>query len=160
MDEKIVFNHPVDPAKAGSGFGYRKDPFTGKLALHKGIDYRVPKDTPVFSSLPGTVIFAGNLFDYGKAIIIDHKDGFKTLYGHLNKINVKKDDIVNLQKIIGYSGTTGRSTGYHLHFEIRLNDKSVDPNLYLNLPKPIPQQSILIVPVLGAITFFYLILKK
>lgn len=160
MAEKIVFGHPVDPTKAGSGFGYRKDPFTGKLALHKGIDYRIPKDTPVFSSSPGTVIFAGNLSDYGKAIIIDHKNGFKTLYGHLNKIDVKKDDIVNLQKIIGYSGTTGKSTGYHLHFEIRLNDKSVDPNLYLNLPKPIPQNSTLIVPALGTIAFFYLILKK
>lgn len=160
MDEKIKFNHPVDPSKTGSGFGYRPDPFTGKLAFHSGIDYRVPRNTPVFSSLPGTVIFTGNKSGYGLTVIIDHNNNYKTLYAHLEKINVKTGETVNLRSIIGYSGTSGRSTGYHLHFEIILDNKSVNPNSYLNLPKSIPQQSILIVPVIGAITFFYLILKK
>lgn len=160
MDAEIRFNHPVDPSKAGSGFGYRPDPFTKLISFHSGIDYKVPKNTPVFSAAPGTVFFAGNLSGYGKTIIIDHENGYKTLYAHLENIEVKKNDPVSLQTIIGKSGSTGRSTGHHLHFEIRYNDKSVDPNPYLNLPKPIPQKSILIVPILGTIAFFYLILKK
>ena len=156
----MTFNHPVDPSTIGSGYKWRKDPFTGKTQFHYGLDYKVPTGTPVFSSAPGVVSFMGIRSGYGNTIIIDHPDNFQTLYAHLDKFNVKSGDSVDLKTIIAYSGNTGKSTGSHLHFSILKNKQSVNPNSYLNLQKPIPQKSTIYAPVILLTGFFYLFLKK
>lgn len=158
MDEKVSFFHPVDPKTAGSGYGWRPDPFTGIKNFHYGIDYKVPTNTPVFASQSGTVSFVGNLSGYGKTIIVNHSNDFSTLYAHLDKFNVSINDQVGPDSLLGYSGSSGRSTGSHLHFEIRYKNKSLDPNKFLKLEKPIPQKSTFLIPAL--IAGFFLILQK
>ncbi len=114
-----------------SKFGYRRDPFNGKIDFHRGVDIRAPYGTPVRSTASGKVIYAGWLGPYGKAVVIKHKYGYQTLYGHLSKIKVRAGQRVKEGQIIGYVGSTGRSTGPHLHYEIRRYGKLLNPKKYL-----------------------------
>lgn len=153
------FIHPVDNyLNISSGYGIRKDPFTGKLKPHKGIDYKIPLNTPVKASESGKIVFAGKKEGYGNHIIISHPNNFYTLYAHLNTIKIKNNDNVLKGDTIGYSGDSGRSTGAHLHFEIRINKESIDPSPYLNINPPIKQ--IDLKPIFLGSLILFLLFKK
>ncbi len=115
-----------------SEFGYRKDPFTGKSAGHSGIDLGAPKGTPICSALDGTVyVVRHSTTGYGYHVMVDHGGGFITLYAHCSKILVSEGQQVKAGDKIAEVGTTGRSTGNHLHFEIRIGGEKQNPRSYL-----------------------------
>ena len=114
-----------------SSYGYRKSPFTGSREFHSGLDISAPRGTPILATGDGTVTFAGRNGALGKAVKIRHNNEFVTLYGHMLEIKVKKRQSVKRGDVIGYMGKTGRSTGYHVHYEVRKNDKTVNPYQYL-----------------------------
>lgn len=127
-----MFASPLERRVITSPFGYRNHPFTGNWELHRGTDYRAAMNSSVFSCGDGTVLSTGELADYGKYIIISHRNGYTSLYGHLDRILVRRNQRVLEGEIIAESGNTGISTGPHLHFEIRKNGSPVDPeNLLL-----------------------------
>ncbi len=118
--------------KISGRFGTRTDPFSGKKKFHKGIDIAAPKGTPVYASASGKIICCEYKKNgYGNLIVIDHGDDLFTCYGHLNTINVKKGQIIKQGSKIGTVGSTGRSTGPHLHFEVRKGEQLIDPEQYL-----------------------------
>lgn len=117
-----------------SAFGYRSDPFDGESAeLHPGIDFRGAKGDPVHVTADGNVIFTGRKGGYGNCIIVQHKNDFQTLYGHLSHIDVKEGQPVKTGDVIGKVGSTGRSTGTHLHYEVRKNGRPINPVKFLTL---------------------------
>jgi murein DD-endopeptidase MepM/ murein hydrolase activator NlpD len=117
-----------------STFGYRSDPVKrGKVEFHAGLDFKGRRGDAVKSTADGKVILAGWFQGYGKCIRIRHKNNLETLYGHLSKINVKEGQVVNTGQVIGRVGSTGHSTGNHLHYEVRKNGKPVNPRKFLNL---------------------------
>ena len=121
-----------DLIRFASFFGYRNHPIFKIRKFHKGIDLTASKGTPVYATAPGKVVIAGNLHDgYGNKIVIDHGNGYKTVYAHLNKITVKRGALVNLASKIGEVGNTGRSLASHLHYEVRIEDHPVNPINYL-----------------------------
>ena len=122
----------VGVTRISSVFGNRKDPFTGRLAFHPGIDFAAPQGTTVLSAGAGTVSFVGQISGYGNAIEILHPSGVISLYGHLSAFIVQQGDKVDTGTPIGRVGSTGRSTGPHLHFEVRRADASVNPAPYLS----------------------------
>ncbi len=121
--------------RMSSNFGNRKDPFTGTRAFHAGIDFPAPKGTPVLSAGYGKVTFVGERPGYGKTVEVTHGPGLLTRYGHLSAFLVKEGQIVNTGTPIAEVGSTGRSTGPHLHFEVRRADNAVDPGKYLAVGK-------------------------
>lgn len=126
--EGIPFAHPVkSDHRFTSGFGYRRDPMTGGRRMHNGVDFAAGKGTDIFSPADGTVTRAGWASGYGNVIYIKHEFGLETRYGHLSRIRVKKGQRVSRGQHIGDMGNTGRSTGTHLHYEVRVNDKPVNP---------------------------------
>ncbi|HWC91783.1 MAG TPA: M23 family metallopeptidase, partial [Pseudolabrys sp.] len=114
-----------------SPFGVRTDPFLGKAAMHTGIDLRGDIGEPVHATANGKVTMAGWEGGYGKMVEIDHGNGLTTRYGHLSEIDVKVGQIVRIGQVIGKIGSTGRSTGPHLHYETRVHDEPVNPQKYL-----------------------------
>lgn len=115
-----------------SEFGYRTDPFTGQTRGHSGMDLSVPTGTPVRAALPGTVtVSAYNEGGYGYYVMIDHGGGMETLYGHCSQLLARAGQTVQAGDVIALSGSTGRSTGPHLHFEVRINGERTDPRAYL-----------------------------
>ena len=115
----------------GSGFGWRVDPFVGAGAMHEGIDFVADIGTPVVAAAGGVVIFADKHPQYGNLVEIDHGNDFTTRYAHLSKILIKDGQVVKRGQDIALSGNTGRSTGPHLHFEIRLNGVAQNPARFL-----------------------------
>lgn len=122
-------------SRISSIFGNRKDPFTGRLAFHPGIDFASPQGTTVLSAGKGTVSFVGQINGYGNVVEVTHAGGLITRYGHLSAFLVKQGDAVDTGSPIARVGSTGRSTGPHLHFEVRRADSAVDPAPYLNAGK-------------------------
>lgn len=123
--------HKNDLKRMASGFGYRKDPFTKKRRMHYGMDFTAPKGTPVYASGDGVIGRADNrAAGYGNHVRIDHGFGYVSLYAHLSKYNVKRRQKVKRGDIIGYVGSTGRSAGPHLHYEIFKDGKRVNPLNY------------------------------
>lgn len=115
-----------------SEFGYRKDPFTGKTKGHSGLDLGAAKGTPIRSALPGTVyVVRYSTSGYGYHVMVDHGGGFVTLYAHCSKILVTEGQTVDAGTVIAEVGSTGRSTGNHLHFEIRIGGEKQNPRSYL-----------------------------
>jgi murein DD-endopeptidase MepM/ murein hydrolase activator NlpD len=114
-----------------SGFGVRMDPFLRSPAMHSGVDFRSQTGDPVRATANGTVESAGWQGGYGKLVEIDHGNGFSTRYGHLSAIDVKAGQSVKIGQIIGRVGSTGRSTGPHLHYETRIDGEAVDPQKFL-----------------------------
>lgn len=123
---------PVEGHISGS-FGERTDPFNGEGAFHSGVDISSSYGTPVLAPADGTVVFADFLGGYGRAIAIDHGRGISTRYGHLANFAVIAGQRVHRGDTIGYVGLSGRSTGPHLHYEVRINDTPVNPHKYLRL---------------------------
>jgi murein DD-endopeptidase MepM/ murein hydrolase activator NlpD len=122
---------PIPGVAISSGFGRRIDPFTGKLARHAGIDYAAQYGTSILASAGGRVRRAGPYGAFGRTVEIDHGDGLVTRYGHTSRILVRVGDIVLPGQPIAMVGSTGRSTGPHLHFEILRDETPVQPRLYL-----------------------------
>ncbi|MEO1372929.1 MAG: M23 family metallopeptidase [Cyanobacteria bacterium J06635_10] len=114
-----------------SGYGWRIHPITGNRRFHSGIDFGAPTGTPIYAYQAGKVEFIGWRGGYGKTVIINHGAGKSTLYGHASKLSVRKGETVVAGQIIADIGSTGDSTGPHLHFEVRFNNKPVNPNPYL-----------------------------
>jgi murein DD-endopeptidase MepM/ murein hydrolase activator NlpD len=110
-----------------SGFGTRLDPFTRSPALHSGVDFRAPTGTPVRAVAAGKIIEAGYNGGYGRMVEIDHGFGITTRYAHLYSIAVNEGDRIEKGALLGSVGSTGRSTGPHLHYEVRLDDDATDP---------------------------------
>lgn len=116
-----------DKHRISSSYGWRTDPFSGQKKYHSGIDYACELATAVHASANGVVTYAAQRAGYGRCIIIQHSYGFTTIYGHLSACYVCKGDVVTVGKIVGFVGSTGRSTGNHLHFEVRKNNKIIKP---------------------------------
>jgi murein DD-endopeptidase MepM/ murein hydrolase activator NlpD len=115
-----------------SGFGGRRNPFGGSsLEFHSGQDIEAPSGTPIAAAASGTVTYAGWMNGYGNLVIVDHGGGLTTRYGHQSRIEVKVGQSVTRGQLLGLVGSTGRSTGPHLHYEVRINDHPVDPRQYL-----------------------------
>tara|TARA_Y100000590_G_scaffold42080_1_gene44819 strand:- start:93 stop:1028 length:936 start_codon:yes stop_codon:yes gene_type:complete len=140
IDKNKILHYPAihptskDESKFSSGFGYRYDPFTKKRKLHEGHDFSAKIGTEVFATANGTVKTSRYYGSFGNYIEIDHGNGYVTCYGHLSKRQVKKGDLIERGQIIGNIGNTGRSTAPHLHYEIRYNNKNLDPtNFYFDL---------------------------
>jgi hypothetical protein len=114
-----------------SGFGVRADPFSGESAFHSGLDFAGPMNTPVYATAPGVVSFTGPRSGYGNVVEIDHGNGFKTRFGHLHTIAVAVGQRVAIGTRVGGIGSTGRSTGPHLHFEVWQNGRALNPLRFL-----------------------------
>lgn len=135
--EEVVKTTPIGKPHFGeqtSGFGVRHNPFGGGgVEGHKGIDFRGPVGAPIKTTADGKVVFAGVRGGYGNCVIVQHPNEFQTLYAHLSKISVKEGQMISLGDVVGELGSTGRSTGPHLHYEIIKNNEKIDPQDYLNL---------------------------
>jgi murein DD-endopeptidase MepM/ murein hydrolase activator NlpD len=127
---------PVSAPFNASGFGYRIDPFSGQQAMHEGIDFITDIGTPVVAAAGGVVQFAGFHPQYGNMIDIDHGNDLVTRYAHLSRVLAKEGDMLQRGKRIAYSGNTGRSTGPHLHFEVRFRGAPQNPNRFLLATNP------------------------
>ena len=124
------FIAPID-AEIGSRFGMRRHPIFRVRRMHNGVDYGAPTGTPIWASKTGTVIFAGWKGGYGNTVVIHHAGGVSTLYAHMSKLTVEDGSYVTQGEVIGLVGSTGWSTGPHLHFEVRRNGDPADPELFL-----------------------------
>lgn len=124
-----------------SGFGYRADPFTGGAAFHAGLDFRGPIGTPIFAAAKGRVSFVGVKQGYGNCIEIDHGNGLMTRYAHMSRFVARPGQMVEAGASIGAIGSTGRSTGPHLHFEVRIHDRPVNPRPFLEAAPHVLEES-------------------
>jgi murein DD-endopeptidase MepM/ murein hydrolase activator NlpD len=122
---------PLSEGFVGSGYGMRNDPFTGQMSMHSGIDFAAPVGTPIFAAAGGVVVTAERNPAYGNMVEIDHGKGLSTMYAHTSRILVKNGDFVRKGQKIAEVGTTGRSTGPHLHFEVHVNGSPQNPSKYL-----------------------------
>jgi murein DD-endopeptidase MepM/ murein hydrolase activator NlpD len=114
-----------------SEFGMRQSPWDGDSEMHSGLDIRANRGTQVRAPAPGTVAYAGPQGEYGTTVIVDHGNDIRTIYGHLSKVGVKSGERIERGTILGLTGNTGRSTGPHLHYEIRVKGHAVNPRAYL-----------------------------
>jgi|KBSSwiStaDraftv2_1062776.scaffolds.fasta_scaffold52014_2 murein DD-endopeptidase MepM/ murein hydrolase activator NlpD len=121
------------PVRGGvnSEFGNRQSPWTGDKEFHSGLDIRAERNTPIYAPAAGIIVHAGPAQDYGTAIVLDHGQDIRSLYGHLQKLNVQVGQRVERGAVIGYTGNTGRSSGPHLHYEILVKGQAVNPRAYL-----------------------------
>jgi len=134
--EKVVDSLPLGvpvavPFRYTSPYGIRIDPFTKRPSPHMGVDLAAYRDAPIVTTGPGSVSFAGARSGYGLLVEVDHGHGFKSRYGHLRSITVSKGDTIKIGDLVGRMGSTGRSTGDHLHYEVWYNGKPYDPNKFL-----------------------------
>lgn len=129
---RLPLERPLPNAPITSGFGARLDPFFGRPAMHPGIDFLAPTGYPVHATAGGTIITADYAGGYGNMVEIDHGNGVTTRYGHLSAILVRVGQIVPKGALIGRIGSTGRSTGSHLHYEVRLDGEAIDPMRYIH----------------------------
>ena len=127
-----AFISPIKTGKTTSKFGTRRDPFNeNRFRFHRGVDIGCPIGTNIYSARAGRVTFAGYADGYGKLVILEHEHGYTTYYGHLSKFNIKEGDRVGAGQSIALSGNTGRTTGPHLHFEIRRHGRALNPQTFI-----------------------------
>jgi murein DD-endopeptidase MepM/ murein hydrolase activator NlpD len=131
---------PVRHFSVGSSFGRRRNPVTGRTTMHEGIDFTAPKGTRVHAASGGIVAQAGYRKGYGKMIDIDHGNGLVTRYAHASILKAKPGDLIEKGQEIARVGSTGRSTGSHLHFEVRMAGRPLDPALFLSKAEPWGEQ--------------------
>ncbi len=127
----ISMSLPIKPRRVSSKFGYRVNPVTGVYGIHGGIDLAADSGTQIKPALSGKVLKAKYSSDYGYFVMLDHGDNLITLYAHCSKLLVKAGDTVDKSDVIALVGSTGRSTGPHLHFEVRINDVRINPEYFL-----------------------------
>lgn len=132
LKDMLPNSSPVSAAYNSSSYGWRIDPFNGNRAFHEGLDFTANVGTPIRAAADGIVSEAGPTPDYGNLVKIEHGAGLETRYAHASKLLVKEGDRVIKGQIIALVGSTGRSTGPHLHYEIRLNGIALDPRQYLH----------------------------
>lgn len=137
--ESMPFRRPTQ-ARTTSGFGVRFDPFSSRPALHQGQDFAAPLNSPIYAPAPGIVSFVGVRSGYGKTVEIDHGRGFKTRYAHLNATAVLPGQRIQLGQRVGAMGTTGRSTGVHLHYEVWMNGRPQNPARFMRAGDQLVQQ--------------------
>lgn len=142
----IPTQHPVAFGGAGSGFGWRIDPFTGRSALHTGIDYQSPPGTAILAAAGGVVVTQEFRPDYGNMVEIDHGKDLITRYAHASKVMVKKGDLVKRGQKLAEVGSTGRSTGPHLHFEVLVRGIPQDPHKFMTASRSLPVQQLAMAP--------------
>ncbi len=127
----VPLANPLPGRAISSNFGVRKDPLVGRRAMHSGLDFSAPRGAPILAAADGLVVKAGRHGGYGKMVEIRHADGFVTRYAHMNRINVTKGQSVERGAIVGKVGSTGRSTGPHLHYEVRRQGDALNPMRFL-----------------------------
>jgi murein DD-endopeptidase MepM/ murein hydrolase activator NlpD len=132
LKDTLPNRSPIAAAFNSSSYGWRLDPFNGHKAFHEGLDFTADTGTPIYAAAGGIVAAAGQTPDYGKIVKIDHGSGLETRYAHASKLLVKAGDRVEKGQKVAEVGSTGRSTGPHLHYEIRLNGNALDPKKYLS----------------------------
>jgi murein DD-endopeptidase MepM/ murein hydrolase activator NlpD len=125
-------NTPVMAGFIGSGFGSRVDPFSGQMSMHAGLDFAAPVGTPILAAAGGVVSAAEVNAAFGNMVVIDHGNGLQTLYAHASRLDVRAGEIVRKGQQIGRVGSTGRSTGSHLHFEVHVNGRPQNPAHFLS----------------------------
>ena len=131
--------NPAPGLAITSTFGVRRDPILGTPALHSGMDFRAPTGTKVHATAPGVVTKAGRNGGYGRMVEVDHGNGFSTRYAHMSRIRVKVGQEIRTGDVVGDSGSTGRSTGPHLHYEVRRNGDAIDPLRFIKAGKEVAQ---------------------
>ena len=129
--ERVPQVVPAANQQITSRFGFRRDPFNGRSAMHSGIDFKGTSGSPIYAAARGRVSFAGRRSGYGKVVEISHGSGMMTRYAHLSRIDVKRGAAIDGGDVLGGLGSTGRSTGPHLHFEVRINGRAVNPRKFL-----------------------------
>lgn len=122
---------PAHAPMVTSSYGYRRDPFTGAPAMHSGLDFKGPMGAPIYAAAKGVVTFVGSKSGYGKVVEVSHGNGLMTRYAHMSRFAARVGAKVDAGDVIGAIGSTGRSTGPHLHFEVRVNDRAVNPRPFL-----------------------------
>jgi murein DD-endopeptidase MepM/ murein hydrolase activator NlpD len=137
--QRLPLANPAPGRSISSTFGVRRDPLLGTPALHSGMDFRAPMGSDARATAAGTVVKAGWNGGYGRMVEVDHGSGFSTRYAHLSRIDVKEGQKIATGDTIGEVGTSGRSTGPHLHYEVRRNGEAVDPLRFLKLGKKVGQ---------------------
>jgi murein DD-endopeptidase MepM/ murein hydrolase activator NlpD len=133
--EKLLASTPAiqpvankDLNRIASGFGYRIDPIYKTVKMHAGLDFSAPQGTPIYATADGTILVAGNIGNgYGNHVVIDHGYGYQTLYGHMVRVKASRGQRVKRGDLIGYVGSTGKSTGPHCHYEVHKNGQKLDP---------------------------------
>lgn len=128
---RYLSGRPITKGWLSSYFGIRKDPFSGRPSMHKGIDFAGKEDGEIIATASGVVSWADDRYGYGLLIEINHGDGLKTRYGHNKKLLVNVGEVVGKGQVIARMGSTGRSTGPHVHYEILRNDKQIDPTKFV-----------------------------
>ncbi|RUM99581.1 M23 family metallopeptidase [Pseudaminobacter arsenicus] len=136
---RLPLANPAPGRSISSTFGVRKDPLLGTPALHSGMDFRLPAGSAARATAAGTVVKAGWNGGYGRMVEIDHGGGFATRYAHLSKIEVKEGQKIGKGEVVGRAGSSGRSTGPHLHYEVRHNGTAVNPVRFLKLGRQVSQ---------------------
>jgi murein DD-endopeptidase MepM/ murein hydrolase activator NlpD len=124
---RAFFRWPVLPVRVTSSFGYRKDPISGRVGFHDGLDLSAPRGTVVLTAAPGQVTYAGRRGGSGNLVVISHGPGLETVYAHLDRILAPRGRALGAGEVVGLVGSTGRSTGPHLHFVVRVRQKPVNP---------------------------------
>jgi murein DD-endopeptidase MepM/ murein hydrolase activator NlpD len=127
----VPTQHPLNSGQAGSNFGWRIDPFTGRSALHTGLDFQADSGTPILAAAGGVVVVAETHYAYGNMVEVDHGNNLVTRYAHASKLMVKRGDLVKRGQQIALVGSSGRSTGPHLHFEVLVQGVPQDPQKFL-----------------------------
>lgn len=133
LPSEDVWINPVENGTITAPCGSRTNPITGKIENHKGIDIGVPMNTEVKAVKSGEITRSGSSPSYGNYVGYRTYDGYEILYAHLNKVDTKIGDVVSQGDVIAHSGSTGQSTGPHLHYEIKYNDEIINPDSYLSL---------------------------
>ncbi|MAE21403.1 MAG: hypothetical protein CMK92_03130 [Pseudomonas sp.] len=131
-NDTFVAGRPIKKGWMSSRYGNRADPFTGHSAWHAGVDFAGKDGSDIVSVAAGVVTYADNRYGYGKLVEVNHGNGYKTRYAHCKEIEVKVGDIVRKGDVIALMGSTGRSTGPHVHFEVYKNGRTVDPAAYIH----------------------------
>lgn len=132
LARSLPLGSPIDHYNLTSSFGKRSDPITGELAFHGGLDFGAAPNSKIRATAPGRVIHAGPLGPYGNTVEIDHGMGVTTRFGHMKKVTVEVGQELSFRDVIGVIGSTGRSTGRHLHYEVRLDGEAYDPGRFLD----------------------------
>jgi murein DD-endopeptidase MepM/ murein hydrolase activator NlpD len=127
--------------RVSSGFGYRRDPFTRRGAMHSGLDFKGPIGAPIYAAAKGRVSFVGRKHGYGKVVEVSHGNGVLTRYAHLSRFDARVGEEVEAGDLIAGLGNTGRSTGPHLHFEVRINDRAVNPRPFLETAQDVLKEA-------------------
>ncbi len=139
VEARLPTYTPVNYPYLSSSFGWRRNPVTGRHAMHEGLDFAAPKGAPIHAASGGVVTEARYAPGYGNMVEINHGNGLVTRYAHASSITVKPGDLVEKAQLIAHVGSTGRSTGSHLHFEVRMAGHALDPTLFLAKPQATDQ---------------------